>query len=305
MICHERIIKNPRSAEPIEIAVYGDVHFEAEGCDHKALKSSLKEDGQHKRYLLFPGDLFDLILPNDLKRFRPSALKWIITDPNTGRHRDTRDRKDAIVDMLVNDAYKLLKPYASRILGIGFGNHERSYIKRGYSDPIAGLITQLNKHTTKDARIAHLGYSAFLRLVIQPQQHKQRGGTRSITLYYHHGWGGGARTRGATITKYWKHLADYGADIGVYAHDHKSQLDSSIRFELIGRPPRVKAKKRLLVLAGTFLRTISDGVDPSYGEEKGYAPENIGRHLIWIKPIFNPEIPGYPLKFDASFEGRS
>ena len=303
MICHERIIKNRKSTEPIEIAIYGDVHFEAEGCDLKALKSSLKEDAHHKRYLLFPGDLFDLILPNDLKRFSPSALKWLITDPNTGRHRDTSSRKDAIVDMLVDDAYKLLKPYASRIIGIGFGNHERSYIKRGYSDPIAGLVTQLNKHTTSDARIAHLGYSAFLRLCIQPM-HKQRGGTRTITLYYHHGWGGGSRTRGASITKYWRHFADYDADVGIYAHDHKSQIDSSIKFELIGRPPRTKPKKRLLVLAGTFLRAIGDGIDPSYGEEKGFSPENIGRHILWIKPMFNGGVPGYPLKYDVSFEGR-
>jgi hypothetical protein len=303
MICHERIIKHVRPSEPIEIAIYGDVHFESEGCDLQALKSLLKEDARRKRYLLFPGDLFDLILPNDLKRFRPSALKWIITDPNTGRHRDTNSRKDAIVDMLVDDAYKLLKPYASRIIGIGFGNHEMSYIKRGYSDPIHGLINQLNKHTTSDARIAHLGYSAFLRLNIQPVR-KQRGGTRTLTLYCHHGWGAGARTRGASITKYWRHLADYDAEVGIYAHDHKSQIDSSVKFEMIGRPPRTKSKKRLLVLSGTFLRTISDSIDPSYGEQKGYAPENIGRHVLWVKPIFNPAVPGYPLKYDVSFEGR-
>jgi len=304
MRCHQRKIIHRKYSDPIEIAIYGDVHFEAPECDLTALKAALKEDAAKKRYLIFPGDLFDLILPNDLKRFTPKALQWITTDPNTGRYRDTRSRKDAIVDMLVDDAYKLLKPHASRIIGIGFGNHERQYIKRGYSDPIQALVTQLNKHTTKDDRIVHLGYSSFVRLDTY-QARDLNNGCRTLVLYYHHGWGGGSRTRGASITKYWRHFADYQADVGIYAHDHKSQIDSSIQFSMIGKPPRIKTKKRLLVLSGTFLRAIGDGVDPSYGEEKGFSPENIGRHILWIKPLYNNEVPGYPLRYDVSFEGRA
>jgi hypothetical protein len=304
MRCHHRNIPHRKNSDPIEIAIYGDVHFEAPECDLKAVKSALKEDGTKKRYLLFPGDLFDLILPNDLKRFSPKALQWIITDPLTGRARDATARKDALVDMLVNDVYRLLKPYANRIIGIGFGNHEMAYIKRGYTDPTQALVDLLNQHTTAETRVAHLGYSAFMRLCIVPAR-KIRGGTRSLVLYYHHGWGGGSRTRGASITKYWRHFADYQSDIGIYAHDHKSQLDSSIQFSTVGRPPRIKAKKRLLVLAGTFLKAIGDSVDPSYGEQKGFSPENIGRHILWVKPLYNNEQPGYPLRFDCSFEGRS
>ena len=74
---------------------------------------------------------------------------------------------------------------------------------------------------------------------------------------------------------------------------------------MVGKPPKLKSKKRLLVLSGTFLRAIADGVDPSYGEEKGFAPENIGRHILWVKPLHNNEVPGYPLKYDVSFEGRA
>jgi hypothetical protein len=304
MICHYRAITQEKYSRPIEIAIYGDVHFEAPDCDMTAFKTALKEDAAKGRYLLFPGDLFDLILPNDLKRFSPRALQWVLTDPSTGRSRDTRSRKDAIVDMLVEDAYKLLKNHAPRIIGIGLGNHERAYIKRGYSDPTQSLVDRLNAHTTPADKVAHLGYSAFVRLAIY-QNREPNQGARTIIIYCHHGWGGGSRTRGASITKYWRHFADYDAEIGIYAHDHKSQMDASIKFSMVGKPPRIKATKRLLILSGTFLKSIADGLDPSYGEERGFSPENIGRHILWLKPIFNNESPGYPMRYDVSFEGRA
>lgn len=309
MICHERVIYYDTLAEPIEIAVYGCVHLESENCDLKAFKTALKEDAKKKRYLLFMGDFFDLILPNDAKRFRPTAMKWLLVDPVTGQNRARQDVKDAIVDMIVDDAYRILKPHAEagRIIGFLDGNHERSYVKRGYTNPTARLIESLNQHTPKDGKITHLGLQAFIRLILRQRGKKdiKNATGRACTLFTHHGFGAGSRTRGSSITKYWRHMADYDCHVGVYAHDHRSQSDASIQFSMIGHPPRTKAKKRLLIICGTFLKTIAGGVDPSYGEERGYSPSHIGRHILWLQAVANNEAIGYPLRYDVAFEGRA
>ena len=238
----------------IKIKPIFDVHLGASVCDEQAFKRYLG-DSDEKTYFIGGGDLLDSIICSDLKRYTKS------NDSTSG---------DDIIDEQLDRMYALLEPYKEKILGLGEGNHESKITKSHGTNPIKRLAKMLNT--------PFLSYTWMYRLVLA--ENKAR--VRTVVIRGHHGWGGGARTIGADLTKFSRDTAYYDADIFLYGHVHKRQYDEVPRLSLAGG--KLIARPKIIVLCGTFLKTLSPDENSTYSEIAGYPPISIGGATISIRP---------------------
>jgi len=242
--------------DKFRLKVIADVHLGAVACDEKAFKDYLA-DCNDNTYYLGIGDLYDAI---------------IVTDKRYDKSSDASDGDD-IVDFQVNKGVELLEPYKDKILGLGYGNHERTIIRRSGSD--------MMKRTCRRLGVPELGYSGLFKLIFR----MKHGAARSVIIRYHHGFGGGSRTQGADLTKFSKDAAHWDADLFLYGHVHRKQDDEIQRLGLRGT--KLIAKPKIIVICGTFLKTYLDGSDATYSEVAGYPPTTIGGVNIDITPDTN------------------
>jgi len=241
--------------DTIKIKPLFDVHYGNTDCDVNATKQYLAENDDKNTYIVGGGDLMDSIIVPDI-RYRKSQ--------------DAMKEHMSIIDRQIDGVEEILTPYKERIIGLGSGNHEANIIRRAGTDPIARLC--------KSLECKNLGYSGLIRLLLSEK--KARG--RSVTIRYHHGWGGGSRTQGADLTKYSKDLQYWQADIFLYGHVHRLQSDRVPRLGLSGE--QLISKPKVLCICGTFLKTYSKGIDSTYSEEKGYPPVEVGGLIVNIQP---------------------
>lgn len=214
-------------------------------------------------YLILMGDIFDAIIPADGKRFDPTDVDpGYLADPNN------------IMGQALNDVEKELSPYKDKIIGILMGNHEYEYNRR-YSLNLTEMICNR-------LGVRNLGMSFLMWLQLQRNGDSGRG--RSIKIYGHHGYGGNARTSGGSITKYERAFMDYNADILLFGHDHKTwkyqrpRLDINSRGNIVDNPLTI-------VCCGTFKRSLSDGVIPTWEEKMGFGPQMLKGQAIEITAV--------------------
>lgn len=253
MICHTVHLEY-KPGEIIKVRPLADLHVGNAYCDEKAVRRFIDEDPEC--YFIGLGDLIDGIVVKDAKRYQKSS------DGTEG---------DDIIDEQVDKLKSWLEPYKDRIWGLGEGNHEQSVVKHCGTNPV--------KRICKDFEIPFLGYSWFLRLVMRTKT----GAGRTVIIRGFHGYGGGSRTQGADLTKYVRDIGYYEADIHLFGHVHRKQVD---RIPMLGTcGNRIIAKSRYVILCGSFLRTLSKTTDPTYAEIKGYPPVELGSVQINIKPV--------------------
>jgi UDP-2,3-diacylglucosamine pyrophosphatase LpxH len=230
-----------------------DVHMGSAACDVQKFKKDLAEADENTVFF-FGGDLFDSLVVSDI-RYRKS------NDTSEG---------DAIIDWNIDRAEEILSKYKDRIIGIARGNHEDVITKKCGTDIIARLCKRLG---VNDA-----GYSGLFRLIFS----FNGGKGRTVIVRYHHGWGGGSRTQGADLTKFSKDIAYWDADVFLYGHVHRAQTDKIPRISLWG--DKLISKPKVLCICGTYLKTYTTSIQPTYSEIKGYPPVEIGGVTISIKP---------------------
>ena len=129
-----------------------------------------------------------------------------------------------------------------------------------------------------------LGYSGLIKIIFREQSKSggKLGRGRTVIIRYHHGWGGGSRTQGADLTKFSKDVAYWDADIFLYGHVHRKQTDAIPRLGLVGE--KLISKPKIMCICGTFLKTYTGSMEPTYSEVKGYPPVEIGGVVVNIKP---------------------
>jgi hypothetical protein len=237
----------------IKIKPIFDVHIGAVACDIRAFKAYLA-DSDENTYFFCGGDLYDSV---------------VATDPRYRKSSDASDG-DAIIDKQVNKGIELLEPYKDRIIAMGTGNHEDVVTKR--------CGTNMMQRTCDALGVPFVGFSGMFRVNLR----KGSGGGRMVTFRYHHGWGGGSRTQGADLTKYSKDMQYYDADVFLYGHVHRRQVDYVPRLGLAG--DNLIAKPKVMAICGTFLKTYTNTIDPTYSEIKGYPPVSVGGVVIEIRP---------------------
>jgi hypothetical protein len=252
-------IKYQSRKEIIKIRPLMDLHKGAKTCDIRAFKEWLK-DHDENTYYFTNGDMWDMIFFDD-KRFRLSGH-----DPADGEDDDP-------IDLEVKEMAALLDSIKDHLICIGTGNHEDAVTKRCHTNPSKRLADLLN--------VPYMGYSYWFRLLLS-----QGGqGGRTVDFFCTHGFGGGTRTEGGSVTKYSKFSDRFLCDVFVAGHDHRKQY---VRYPLLGihgqKDVVLFGKSKLVCLGGSWKKTYGTGSSVTWEETKGFAPSEIGGITIEIKP---------------------
>jgi len=179
----------------ISLMQFSDVHFDSILCYREQLFADLQYCVDHDIHALFLGDSFDAMNG----RFDPRRSMELVRPEY---------RFEDYYDKLVSDAIKQLKPYASHIMMIAYGNHETSVLKNANTDLVSRLASGLS---TKDHTVFVGGYGGILLF-------NESG--ESVPAKYFHGSGGEAPvTRGAIQTnRQAVFLPDYNMVMNGHSH---------------------------------------------------------------------------------------
>lgn len=232
----------------------GDWHLGAKLCDETLLEKDIERVRKDKRAIVFlMGDLGDFISTRD-KRFDAGQIaEWIAPDD--------------IVGSQIQRIDGLLKPIADKVVGVLDGNHEHS-IKRDFSLRVKRQL--IERAYERGGAWRDLSYSSLVRLAFD---WKRKGGVQrdGITLYLHHGFGGGKTMSEAA--HYLPYFAAFECDWIVFGHTHKRYAGDAVRHRINNRGELIE-KRLLWGRSGTYLRSIVKDPNGGYGyaEMAGFLP---------------------------------
>jgi UDP-2,3-diacylglucosamine pyrophosphatase LpxH len=242
----------------IKVKVIQDTHIGSPLFDESGFKSYLS-DVDDQTIIVGNGDVMDDIICTD-KRYKKGVEKG---------------DSEAIVDEQVDKAARILSPYKNHIVSLANGNHEETIIKQCSTNPIRRLCEKLS---TDEHKVTYLGMKWMLRLNLR----MATGRGRSIVIYGHHGYGGANRTEGGNITKFSRDMMYDEADIYLFGHVHEKIYKNIPRGYHGGS--RYLSKDRLLIVAGSFKKNLTDDDTTTWEETKGFPIRAIGGVTIKIKP---------------------
>lgn len=162
-----------------------------------------------------------------------------------------------------------LEPIKDKCIGMGWGNHEYSYMSSKFGD--------VHAHICENLKVKNLGYSCFLDLSFRRESSKE---SHLIRCCGTHGSSNAIMPSGKQNIL-WRWMNSNAAQIYWYAHMHdiihksKPYLDVNQNSKIINR-------ESLGVVTGSFYKTYVQGIDATYGERKNYPPNKIGYPVIEI-----------------------
>lgn len=231
-----------------------DIHFGNKGQDVESLEKDFKRAKELDAKIFINGDVFDMILHQDRKRYTVSSDKYN-TDNN--------------INLAINEAFDFLSPYANNIEFIGCGNHETSVQRYHNMDVIQQLVWSLNK--AHSLHIQHGQYRGYLILKYFWGKDNSAGRTRKI--FYTHGGGGTAEVTKGVINAN-RYMYYHNCDIFWHGHTHNKYvlpseyiLDVNNRYEIVKR-------ERCAFSTAAYLKIFNQydankkGYELNYGEEK-------------------------------------
>lgn len=252
-------IKYQSNKQIIKIKPLMDLHKGAKTCDMRAFKAFLSEHDENTYYFT-NGDLWDMIFFDD-KRFRLSGF-----DPADGEDDDP-------IDLEVREMADILSPIKGHLIAIGTGNHEDAVTKRCKTNP--------SKRLAEILEVPYMGWSFWFRLSLS----SNGGQGRTVDFFCSHGFGGGTRTEGGSVTKYSKFADRFLCDVFVVGHDHRKQY---VRYPLLGitgkKNVTLFGRSKLVCLGGSWKKTYGTGTAVTWEETKGFPPSELGGITILIKP---------------------
>ncbi len=284
MIANGKIrVTYPSRNTEITIWNLSDLHLMSRYC----AEDKIKEDVERIRsdptsFWLSGGDIVDMIDYDD-KRFDADSV-----DPRV----EIKDLGN-IAEIAHKTAYDILSPIKHKCLGMCMGNHELKH-----------MIRNKNKswHSWLCAEMGapDLGYCGMFHLIFQrtrtnhlqivDRHHKNKGGVSSFTIFIHHG-SGFATSPGGKLNKLIQFMNNFDADIYFLGHVHDQLGRRQVIMGIDGVGTNLIYKTKLGVISGSYLKTYTKGGMPSYGEQRGYAPTNLGASFVKIKP-FTGEMRG-------------
>lgn len=218
------------------LRLISDTHFGSAIADEELVRGELEEARLLGDRVLLGGDIFDVILPSDRRRYTPGAV-----------HPRFRGRDD-LLNAVVEWAAEFLAPYAHLIDVVGVGNHETEAVYRHCYDPVRALVKSLNADDPNRTPIAEAGYTAYVQYALKPEE--AGGRTGRFTVWYHHGSGKTASAAGALKNLRTK-ASYFQADLYWSGHSH-TRTCATERVLRPGRGGRVLAKDVKLVVTGSY-----------------------------------------------------
>jgi hypothetical protein len=195
-------------------AFFSDIHIDSANHAGKQFAYDIQEAVDRQCRIYIGGDLGELILPGDHKRYSKGRD---IIEP------------DAALNMIQEMYFDTLRPYVDFIDWIGWGNHEDSALKYNNYDVIRGVITLLNHERAKDLPpIHHGGYKSYIRWRFS---HGENRNTKTIDVLHFHGKGGSSPvTKGMIDVN--RLRAYYDADVYWLGHKHTNIADPDVKVTL-------------------------------------------------------------------------
>lgn len=199
---HKHTAKLKKFSDPFYVFSISDIHYDSRKCDRKLLKKHFKKAQELNAKIIINGDFLDVMgmkrdprsIPNDI---RPEYM-----------HPDA-----SYLDLVIDDAYRFLKPFKDNILLINYGNHETNIVKRQQTDPLKRLWKLLGGEESGIQIGAYQGAIIF----------KIKYGTMNFCSkwYYHHGSGGSARRSKGILNADILISQNSWADVITSGHDHQ------------------------------------------------------------------------------------
>ena len=263
------------------ITLMSDLHIGAANVDYALIKRELDIAYTHGDRILLGGDILDLILPSDHKRFLPSVL-----------HPRLQGRND-VLNAAVEWAVELLSPYATLIDVIGVGNHETHIEKATSFDPVAAIIQQLEQVVGRGSCISHGGYQSYI-------QYKLPKGNKFV-IWYHHGSGKSGKTH-LELKKLIDQAQVFDADLYWSGHSHCKA--SVVESRVLCGETGLLTKDVRCVITGGYLMTYGDqdqqeiksrGRRSNYAADQALRPHGLGGARV----LLSFDKPGYPSKVEV------
>jgi hypothetical protein len=247
------------------IGLISDVHFGSSSLLKKALKSDLNRMAEAEAEIAINGDLWDFILPSDIKRFDLDALDRELLKQGV-------KPLDAALDM----AYEYLKPYAPLIKFIGIGNHEAHVKKRHHICLTSILIDRLNQ--LPNVNVEPGGWCGYWHITLNLFS-----AHLPFVLYRHHGAGGGAPvTKG--IMDFQRLMAWQGnVDALWLGHNHYKKVYPDVKMILDIKNNKVYQKNVWCIRTASYLDTYGLETAPSYAEGWNVSPQPVGGVILKLK----------------------
>lgn len=226
---------------PLKVALFSDPHIDNPNFDEPTFVAHAHYCLNDQRYILCGGDIFDSIIRTDQKRAVNSLL----------------EKGDNQLNIKLDKAYELLKPYQSQILFLGRGNHEESILKHNGIDLLEMLAKLLNagqKH-----KIVVGNYANFLRFNWLDGRNKS---ILHYDIFQHHGMGGSAPVTKGMID-FNRIAKGVNADLIWIGHKHQAIIDASDPIMYLDQNGNVVLKNRQCIMTPSYQkgRTIDPNIN--------------------------------------------
>jgi UDP-2,3-diacylglucosamine pyrophosphatase LpxH len=235
-----------------------DIHFDSKECRRDILERDLKQAKEKGASVFIFGDLFDVMASFGDRRLRQIDIR---PEYFVSGH--------SYLDLVIDDCYEFLKPYASNIKLISLGNHEQSIIKYHDTNPIRRLVTRLNM--LDDVNIQQGDYSGDIIFSYSDK-------CPYFYVNYHHGFGGNAKRSKGVLQVDIEHKEYPDADIIVRGHTHqKFYYPSTIQRRIKGHE---RFKKQVhYIQSGSYVDGIAKGKH-GFAVERGFSQTSLGGYWI-------------------------
>lgn len=229
------------SNQPLKLALISDPHIDNPNFDQPTFTEHANYCLNDQRYILFGGDVFDAIIRTDNKRAVNSILE----------HGDNQ------LNIKLDQAYELLKPYQEQILFFGRGNHEESILKYNGVDLLEMLAKILN--AGKKHQIIVGNYANFIRFNFRDGRNKS---VAHYDIYQHHGMGGSAPVTKGMID-FNRIAKGVNADLIWIGHKHQAVIDASDPIMYLDQNGNVILKNRQCIMTPSYQkgRTIDPNIN--------------------------------------------
>jgi hypothetical protein len=260
-------------AKPSGFTLMSDCHVGGATTDHDAITADLKEARESGNRINLNGDIFDCILPKDVKRFRPDAV-----------HPDLHGRSD-VLDAQLEMGEQIFGPFAKYIDVIGMGNHESAVEKYHATDMVARLVRRLNK---RGGDVKYGGYTGFI------DYRFRRKGNNSVRLviYYHHGGGGSSPVTKGMID-FNRKAVWVDSDVVWLGHKHNKITDTTpLRMRCPIHGDEAAFNQQVFVMTGGYIdpyktqthdNVMEHGRKANYSSDAGLGPQAKGGAQVFVK----------------------
>ena len=226
---------------PLKLALISDPHIDNPNFDQSTFQEHVNYCLEDQRYILIGGDLFDAIIRTDQKRAVNSLLEG----------------GDNQLNIKLDKAYELLKPYQKQILFFGRGNHEESILKYNGVDMLEVLAKMLNAGQKHQIIVGN--YANFLRFSFQDARKRS---VAHYDIYQHHGMGASAPVTKGMID-FNRIAKGVNADLIWCGHKHQAIIDASDPIMYLDQNGNVIIKNRQCIMTPSYQkgRTIDPNIN--------------------------------------------